>query len=55
MEDHIPNESLTLRQIPLPNAPYAKISKFALTFSAYEYWGGLKKVADIANRQGIMT
>nr|BDD44699.1 hypothetical protein 5 [bacterium] len=48
----ITNEDLTIQDIPTPESSFEEISKFALTFDGYEYWGSLKKCADEARRIG---
>lgn len=48
---NIPNARLTPAMIPPPDAAWPAISRFALTFDAYQVWGG--RTADIAN--GILA
>ncbi len=43
------NDGLTLANIPSPKAQWRAITKFALSFDGYEYWGSSEKCAKIAN------
>ena len=46
----IPNESLTVLDLPSIDSSFDELSRFALTFNGYEYWGSLKKCAQVAKR-----
>ena len=45
----IPNNKLTLADIPDPDTDWGYIGEFALSFDGYEYWGSFEKCAEIAN------
>jgi hypothetical protein len=45
----IPDRELTAADLPLPGANWSEISKFALTFDGYAYWGSGERCAEIAN------
>ena len=47
--------SLTLGDIPSPDADWSTISEFALTFNAYEALGSLEACAEIANARKAAT
>lgn len=49
MVPEIPNAELTERDIPPPGAGWGDLSIFALTFDGYKHWGGIEKMAAIAN------
>jgi hypothetical protein len=44
----IPNDQLTLAQIPAAQADFGQIAAFALTFDGYEHWGSFEACAQIA-------
>jgi len=46
----ISNAELKEKDLPPPNADWGVISRFALTFSGYAYWGSFNKCAEVANR-----
>jgi hypothetical protein len=52
----IPNETLSLDDIPADEAPWSEIARFALTFNGYAEWGRAH-CAEIANarRAGTLT
>jgi len=52
----IPNETLSLDDVPPGDAPWRDIARFALTFNGYAEWGR-KHCAEIANarRAGTLT
>lgn len=45
----IPNEKLTIADVPAVNDDWETISEFALTFDGYNAWGSFEKCAEIAN------
>jgi len=50
-----PNSGLTATNIPSPKAHWRTITKFALSFNGYEYWGSSEKCAKIANSRRDRT
>ena len=53
----IPNNELTIDQLPPPEADWDVIGRFALTFNGYEYWGGFGPCGDVATncREAFLT
>jgi hypothetical protein len=47
--------SLSVDDIPSPDADWSTISEFALTFNAYEALGSLEACAEIANARTAIT
>ena len=47
----IANADLCETNVPPPQAPWAAIQEFALTFDGYGYWGSFERCAEIANRR----
>jgi hypothetical protein len=45
----ISNKDLSLLSIPNPDASWAEMGEFALTFDGYKVWGSFEKCAEIAN------
>jgi hypothetical protein len=51
MTEHIPNSQLILGRVPAPAADFAESTfPFAMTFHAYEVWGDVEIVRDVAER-----
>lgn len=48
MIEHIPNERLTPRGVPGPDAHKQELADFAESFHGYEVHGSFERVADIA-------
>ena len=55
MSDHVPNEQLRLEDVPLPDATWNEIGRFALTFHGYDACGSLHACAEIANARRNST
>ena len=51
----IPNDELTLEQIPSPEGDLRGWSHFAHTINGYEVMGGFEACADLANSGGAAT
>ena len=51
----IPNDELTLEQIPSPESDLLGWSRFAHTINGYEVMGGFGACADLANSGGAAT
>ena len=51
----IPNNELTLDQIPSPDGDLREWSRFAHTINGYEVMGGFDACADLANSGGAAT
>ena len=51
----IPNDELTLAQIPSPEGDLRGWSHFAHTINGYEQMGGFDSCADLANSGGATT
>ena len=51
----IPNDELTLEQIPAPEGDLRGWSHFAHTINGYEQMGGFDSCADLANSGGATT
>jgi hypothetical protein len=45
----IANEELVQSDVPLPNAGWYDIGRFALSFNGYDWWGSFEKCAEVAN------
>jgi len=48
--DEIPNQALTLKNIPTSDANWNEISLFALSFDGYEFWRGAGDCGEFANQ-----
>ncbi|MDH4207576.1 MAG: hypothetical protein OEV76_01730, partial [Anaerolineae bacterium] len=46
----IANEDLKESDVPLPDAGWYEIGRFALSCNGYEWWGSFAKCAEVANR-----
>jgi hypothetical protein len=44
----VPNDALTLSDIPSPDAIWPVVAKFALTFDGYKHWRSSQKCHDAA-------
>ena len=51
----IPDNELTLDQIPSPDGDLREWSRFAHTINGYEVMGGFDACADLANSGGAVT
>lgn len=47
--EEVSTEHMHLDQIPQPDETWDAISRFALSFDGYEYWGSLEACGAIAN------
>jgi hypothetical protein len=45
----IANADLSPQDIPAPDAGWATIGSFALTFDGYDHWGSIKACGEVAN------
>jgi hypothetical protein len=52
---HMANARLEPGHIPQPDASWEEISRFALTFDGYSYWGSFERCAEIANSRHPST
>ena len=50
MPDKIANADLTENDLPVPYASWSIISRFALSFNGYEYWGSFDKCSEVVNK-----
>jgi len=50
MYGEIANADLTEHDVPAPDAGWRGISRFALSFNGYEWWGSFGKCAEVGNR-----
>ena len=50
MHGEIANSDLRESHVPLPDAGWHEIGRFALSFNGYEAWGSFRKCADVADR-----
>jgi len=48
----IVSKDLRLEDVPAEDAEWNEVSRFCLTFSAYEAYGSFEAVAEIAKREG---
>jgi len=45
----IANDDLTQSDVPLADAGWYEIGKFALSFNGYDWWGSFHRCAEVAN------
>ncbi|MCJ7619658.1 MAG: hypothetical protein MUP64_05510 [Anaerolineae bacterium] len=50
MRREIANEDLRESDVPLPDAGWLEIGRFALSFNGYEWCGSFEKCAEVGNR-----
>jgi hypothetical protein len=49
--ESIPNQALLLDDLPLPNADWPEVWRFADAFNGFEHWGSFQARAEVANQQ----